>query len=82
MWRYTIDYTSMPLGKQTRQGIVSDCPECGRRGAMMRWTWREHIFERWVHLERGRFLIRTEQFGCSREVFGPFTDPLAERAAQ
>jgi hypothetical protein len=75
MWRYSIDYTQMPPGTRTRNGVVSDCPQCGRRGAMMRWTTQGRTFERWLHLEQGRYLLHTETFSCSRQVAGPPPPP-------
>lgn len=73
LWCYSIDYTRMSPGVQTRQGIVSECPLCGRCGAMMRWTTRQgDTVERWLHLEqRNRLpLGRTGTFGCSGPVAG------------
>jgi hypothetical protein len=84
MWRYSIDYTRMSPGTRTRQGVVSACPQCGRRGAMMRWTTQGRTFERWIHLEQGRFLVRMEAYSCSRQIAGPPPPhpPLAERSAE
>lgn len=84
MWRYSIDYTRMPLGKRTKYGLVSVCQLCGRRGAMRRSpTPRSGTFENWLHLERGRRLLHTETYGCGRQIFGPSPfATLAERTAE
>ena len=71
MWRFSVDYSQMPPGVRTRDGVVSECPHCGLRGAMLRWTAQGRTFEQWIQLKRGVHLLRTETYSCSGLVAGP-----------
>lgn len=61
------DYTTMPIGKNTRRGIIAVCKRCGRRGAYVKITIPTGTVEKWLHSRKFTFLIdKGSETACIR----------------
>jgi hypothetical protein len=67
------DYTAMPPGKKTRQGVITLCALCGQAGAYWQFTVQDRTLERWVHEQWGWTLSQVRS--CSRQIAGPPPGP-------
>ncbi len=47
--RKFVDYTAMPIGKVTKQGVVEACERCGKPGAHAKVAIPQGEIEKWVH---------------------------------
>ncbi len=71
--RKTIDYSIMPLGKITKQGSISICERCGKRGAYIKFPFPQGqgyngYLEKWHHFEEVIFLSHGSEASCVRTV--------------
>lgn len=61
------DYTTMPVGKRTRQGSIALCERCGRRGAYVKIAIPTGTIEKWLHSRKFTFLIdKGSETACIR----------------
>lgn len=49
------DYTAMPVGKGTKQGIIAVCKRCGKRGAYVKVRIPQGYIEKWLHSQQASF---------------------------
>ncbi|HLY32639.1 MAG TPA: hypothetical protein VKQ36_16575 [Ktedonobacterales bacterium] len=64
-----IDYTTMPPGKRTRQGVITVCERCSRYGAytcMPLPSGHAGQTERWLHVEQTGLLTGGFEDVCIR----------------
>lgn len=67
MFTFLKEYSRLPLGTKTKYGEIAVCPVCGRNGAhSMSTREADRLWESWVHIERGQWLVRNEVHSCGR----------------
>jgi hypothetical protein len=61
-----IDYTTLPVSKVTKQGIIEICERCGKPGAYIKVTIPQGTIEKWIHLQQSNFFSHGPSNSCIR----------------
>ncbi|GEM_PF-3713952 len=76
-----VDYTAMPVGKRTRQGVIAVCERCGRHGAYYCASDAQgDQIEKWLHIQQTGLLTGGYEDACIRTTWSVDGQPVVEWA--